>query len=63
MTHRTKRLVIRLTESEAAAVKRLAHTERLPASTLARQLLLREVDRRRLWSGGIGLTAERAGEV
>ena len=49
MMCRTEKLVIRLNESERAAINRLAQVERLPASTLARRLLLHEVDRRGLW--------------
>ena len=43
---RTDRLVIRLSKVERAAVDRLAQAERLPASTLARRMLLKEADRR-----------------
>jgi hypothetical protein len=46
---RTDRLVIRLSAAERAAIHRLAQVERLPVSTLARRMLLHEVDRRGLW--------------
>ena len=49
---RMKKLVIRLNSAEREAVRRLAQVERLPASTLARRLLLKEADRR-------GLASER----
>jgi hypothetical protein len=47
--YRTSKLVVRLNEAEHEAIRRLAQTERMPASTLVRRLLLREVDRRGLW--------------
>jgi len=47
---RVKKLVIRLNSAEREAVRRLAQVERLPASTLARRLLLQEADRRGLGS-------------
>jgi hypothetical protein len=47
---RQDKLVIRLSAAERAAIDRLAQVERLPASTLARSMLLREVDCRGLWS-------------
>jgi hypothetical protein len=47
--YREDRLVIRLSNAERAAIEQLAQVERLPASTLARRMLLREVDRRGLW--------------
>ena len=43
---RTNMLVIRLTQIERAALDNLARSERLPVSTFARQLLLKEADRR-----------------
>jgi hypothetical protein len=43
--YRAYRLVIRLNKTERAAIDNLARVERLPASTLARRLLLREADR------------------
>ena len=43
--YRNERLVIRLNDREAEAVSRLAEAERLPASTLARRLLLIEAER------------------
>lgn len=43
--YRNEKLVIRLSDREAAAVIRLAEAERLPASTLARRLLLLEAER------------------
>jgi hypothetical protein len=47
---RKDKLVIRLSTAERAAIDRLAQVERLPASTLVRSMLLREVDCRGLWS-------------
>jgi len=44
--YRGNRLVIRLSATEREAVTRLAELERLPASTLARRLLLKEAERR-----------------
>lgn len=49
--YRGERLVVRLNVKERAAVERLAQQERLPASTLARRLLLQEADRRGVWPG------------
>ena len=43
--YRNDKLVIRLNDHEAATVARLAEAERLPASTLARRLLLLEAER------------------
>ena len=43
---RTNMLVVRLTQIERAAIDKLAESERLPVSTFARQLLLKECDRR-----------------
>ena len=45
---RTNVLAIRLTRGERATIDRLAQAERLPASTLARRLLLQEADQRDL---------------
>jgi hypothetical protein len=45
---REDKLVIRLSTAEREAIDRLAQVERLPASTLARKMLLCEVDRRGL---------------
>jgi len=42
------RLVVRLTGTEKTAINQLAALERLPASTLARRILLREAERRGL---------------
>ena len=47
--NRADKLVIRLNEAEKTAIGRLAQVERLPASTLARRLLLKKVDERGLW--------------
>ena len=47
---REDKLVIRLSTAERAAIDRLAQVERLPAATLVRSMLLREVDCRGLWS-------------
>jgi hypothetical protein len=44
--YRSKKLVIRLTDQEEDAVNRLAQVECLPASTLARRLLLLEASKR-----------------
>jgi hypothetical protein len=41
---RNERLVILLSGSEREAIKRLAATERLPESTMARAILLKEAD-------------------
>jgi predicted transcriptional regulator len=46
---RRRKLTIRLSRDERAAVDALAQAERLPTSTLARRLLLLAVDRRGLW--------------
>jgi hypothetical protein len=46
---REDKLVIRLSTVEREAIDRLAQAERLPAATLARRVLLCEVDRRGLW--------------
>jgi hypothetical protein len=46
---REDKLVIRLSTAERAAIDRLAQAERLPAATLARRMLLCEIDRRGLW--------------
>ncbi|MBN1815433.1 MAG: hypothetical protein JXA14_26610 [Anaerolineae bacterium] len=54
MMYREDRLVIRLSDAERAAIERLAQAERLPASTLARSMLLQEVDRRGLWPSKSG---------
>ena len=43
--YRTETLVIRLSKTEAAIIANLAKAERLPASTLARRLLLLEAER------------------
>jgi hypothetical protein len=43
---RTNMLVIRLTQIERDAIDKLAESEILPVSTFARQLLLKEADRR-----------------
>lgn len=43
--YRTEKLVIRLDKAEKAIINRLAQIERLPASTLARRLLLMEAER------------------
>jgi hypothetical protein len=51
--YREDRLVIRLSDAERAAIERLAQVERLPASTLARRMLLHEADRR-----GLGLPVD-----
>lgn len=48
---RTHRLVIRLSTCERTAITALAKMERLPPSTLARRMLLQEIDRRGLWPG------------
>jgi len=53
--YREDRLVIRLSDAERAAIERLAQVERLPASTLARRMLLHEADRR-----GLGLPVDFA---
>jgi hypothetical protein len=45
-------LVIRLTQDERAAIRRLARSERLPDSTLARQLLLKAAEQRGLLPDG-----------
>ena len=47
--YRGKRLVIRLNRVERATINKLAAIEQLPASTLARRLLLQEADKRGLW--------------
>ena len=47
--NREDQLVIRLSTAERMAINRLAQVERLPASTLARRMLLHEVDRCGLW--------------
>ena len=46
---RTRKLVIRLSMAEKEAIGRLASAEKLQPATLARQLLLKEVDKRGLW--------------
>ena len=46
--YRTEKLVIRLNRTERAAVEKLAMVERLPASTMARRLLLDEAEQRGL---------------
>lgn len=43
---RTQFLVIRMSADERTAVNKLALIERLPVSTFARQMLLKEADRR-----------------
>jgi len=43
---RTEVLVIRLSQDERTKINRLADAERLPASTLARKILLDEAERR-----------------
>ena len=48
MLYRNERLVIRLRGDERSAIYRLAETERLPPSTLARKMLLDEAYRRGL---------------
>ncbi len=61
---RTKKLVVRLDKSELAAVERLAEAERLPASTLARRMLLIEAERtaeRGVVPSSPASTAQRAG--
>ena len=45
---RTNMLVIRLTQIERATINSLAESEKLPVSTFARRLLLKEADRRGL---------------
>jgi len=55
--YRSKRLVVRLDANEQRAILRLAKAERLPASTLARRLLLQEADRR-----GLCLAGQKADE-
>ena len=47
--YRSNKLVIRLNKAEWNAINRLARAERLPTSTFARWLLLKEVDARGLW--------------
>ena len=47
--YRVHKLIVRLGKEEQAAIQRLAEAERLPTSTLARRLLLQEVDRKELW--------------
>ncbi len=42
--YRGQKLVIRLTPAEQETIRRLAEAERLPASTLARAILLKEAD-------------------
>lgn len=44
--YRLSKLVVRLSKTEKAAILRLAQAEKLPASTMARRLLLREAERR-----------------
>jgi len=46
---RKQKLVVRLTAAERRAINALAAIEKLPPSTLARRLLLQEIDRRGLW--------------
>lgn len=46
--YRNKTLVIKLNTNERLAVKRLAAREHLPPSTMARQMLLKEAERRGL---------------
>lgn len=46
--YRTQKLIIRLHKHERAVIDRMAQIERLPSSTLARQLLLKEAERRGL---------------
>jgi len=61
--YRTKRLVIRLHKAEHEIISRLARVERLPASTLARRLLLHEAERRGLLPpAGQGDAAAQAGQ-
>ena len=43
--YRTEKLVVRLNRDEVAMISRLADSERLPASTLARRLLLLEAEK------------------
>jgi len=47
--YRIDRLVIRLHRVERTAINRLAEVEQLPASTLARRMLLQEAQRRGLF--------------
>lgn len=61
--YRENRLVIKLSDSERAAIERLAQLERLPASTLARRMLLQEVDRRGLYPQGGEEPAEQAYQI
>jgi len=42
---RTEKIVVRLNAAELRAVKMLADLEKLPPSTLARRLLLKEADK------------------
>ena len=43
--YRDERLVVRMNRAEKDVVERLARVEHLPASTLARRLLLNEAER------------------
>jgi hypothetical protein len=44
MSARTQKIVVRLSRKERQAVERLASSEKLPASTLARVMLLKAAD-------------------
>lgn len=57
---RADRLVIRLSGTEKSAIVRLARVERLPASTLVRRLILKEVERRGLWQSTRSTTKGQA---
>ena len=60
---RNRILAIRLDQDERAIVWRLAQAERLPASTLARQLLLKEAERRGLLSSIVERQPQPSEEV
>jgi hypothetical protein len=60
---RENRFVILLTETERQTVEALAQVEKLPASTLARQRLLLEAERRGIAVLRPGNTTNHAGEV
>ena len=51
--YRSERLVVRLSKIERQAVARLAKAERLPASTLARKMLLDKAEHRGLMANPI----------
>lgn len=43
--YRSRRLVVRLSDTEQEAIAKLAQVEKLPAATMARRLLLREAEK------------------